>query len=64
MYVICKCVINFLGTPNNDSCCVYGLTPQEVRYLKVNIVLNCVIIYYVCMSIRYMYKLLFFYSYS
>jgi hypothetical protein len=23
------------GTPQVDSCCVFGLTPQEVRYLKV-----------------------------
>ncbi|XP_023333627.1 uncharacterized protein LOC111705355 [Eurytemora carolleeae] len=22
------------GTPNNDCCTVFGLTPQEVRYLK------------------------------
>ena len=25
------------GTPNRDSCAVYGLTPQEVRYLKVKL---------------------------
>ena len=23
------------GTPQNDTCYVFGLTPQEVRYLKV-----------------------------
>jgi hypothetical protein len=25
------------GTPQNDTCSVYGLTPQEVRYLKVGV---------------------------
>ena len=27
--------VSVLGTPTGETCCVFGLTPQEVRYLQV-----------------------------
>ena len=33
--IIMSSYVSVLGTPTGETCCVFGLTPQEVRYLQV-----------------------------
>ena len=33
--------VSVVGKPTAETCCTFGLTPQEVRYLQVSVKVPC-----------------------